>query len=596
MALTHHVENDSGHVADHNQIVDHVNGTTNVHGITDMAAVVFTTDARLAAMPAGGTSGMVLTKDSSADYDTSWATPTGGTGGAVDSVDGFTGAVSLPVDGSAATGTKRTLGTGASQAAAGNDSRFTTAAITGGTISGITDLAIADGGTGASTASAARSNFGLGGLAVLSTVGTSELTDNSVTAAKMADMANSTIRGRVTAGTGDPEDLTVAQTKTLLAYVPGDITGFDTQVRTSRLDQMAAPTAAVSMNSQRITNVLDPTADQNADTRGARNAAITALPTLTTSDTGVMPIATVSGPPAVTTLDVSHLVTTDTAQSITSAKTMTGPLLKTDGSHGITFGVLADVTYVNDYATRTNMIEIFGNVSANANVGVIGQSGTSTTPAATTNGAILGRITFRGTYDAGSSVFTPSAAAGVSIFAAAEEVVTSTNQGTKLSISVRPKGTSTALTETFKLNAETTPNVVIRNALVLGAGSSMADVTTGYGLEVKAGAIGYGTGAGGAVTQGTSRSTTVVKNTQCGTITIFTATAVVGTWLTFTLTNSVIAAGDVVAVSCQSPTNTYVACTSHVGSGTCKISFMSIAGTSSDTPLINFAVIKSVTS
>lgn len=42
------------------------------------------------------------------------------------------------------------------------------------------------------------------------------------------------------------------------------ISDFDTQVRTSRLDQMAAPTAAVSMNSQLITNLATATAAGHA--------------------------------------------------------------------------------------------------------------------------------------------------------------------------------------------------------------------------------------------------------------------------------------------------------------------------------------------
>ena len=45
------------------------------------------------------------------------------------------------------------------------------------------------------------------------------------------------------------------------------ISDFDTQVRTSRLDQMAAPSASVSFNSQKITNLLDPTSAQDAATK-----------------------------------------------------------------------------------------------------------------------------------------------------------------------------------------------------------------------------------------------------------------------------------------------------------------------------------------
>jgi hypothetical protein len=44
------------------------------------------------------------------------------------------------------------------------------------------------------------------------------------------------------------------------------ISDFDTQVRTSRLDQMAAPTAAVALNAQKITGLADPTNAQDAVT------------------------------------------------------------------------------------------------------------------------------------------------------------------------------------------------------------------------------------------------------------------------------------------------------------------------------------------
>lgn len=51
------------------------------------------------------------------------------------------------------------------------------------------------------------------------------------------------------------------------------ISDFDTQVRTSRLDQMAAPTAAVAMNNQKITGLADPTNPQDAATKAYADAA-----------------------------------------------------------------------------------------------------------------------------------------------------------------------------------------------------------------------------------------------------------------------------------------------------------------------------------
>jgi phage-related tail fiber protein len=67
-------------------------------------------------------------------------------------------------------------------------------------------------------------------------------------------------KGRVTSGT----TLAATDIPTLTA---AKISDFDTQVRTSRLDQMTAPSASVSLNSQKITNLATPTADGDAATK-----------------------------------------------------------------------------------------------------------------------------------------------------------------------------------------------------------------------------------------------------------------------------------------------------------------------------------------
>lgn len=49
------------------------------------------------------------------------------------------------------------------------------------------------------------------------------IANDAVTNAKLANMATASFKGRVTAGTGDPEDLTVAQVKAALGYTAADV-------------------------------------------------------------------------------------------------------------------------------------------------------------------------------------------------------------------------------------------------------------------------------------------------------------------------------------------------------------------------------------
>lgn len=119
---------------------------------------------------------------------------------------------------------------------------------------------------------------------------------------------------------------------------------------------------------------------------------------------------------------------------------------------------------------------------------------------------------------------------------------------------------------------------------------------TGPNTILTSSGIGYTTGAGGTVTQTTSRTTAVTLNALTGAITMFTA-AGSATPASFTINNSLVANTDVIVVSIKSgATNTYVISAQSVQTGAFNLTFYTTGGTVSDSPVINFAVIKGATS
>ena len=117
-------------------------------------------------------------------------------------------------------------------------------------------------------------------------------------------------------------------------------------------------------------------------------------------------------------------------------------------------------------------------------------------------------------------------------------------------------------------------------------------------LNAASSTIGFATGAGGTVTQITTRSTGVTVSKPCGYIQTDTTSLAHGVAATFTVTNTTVAIGDVVVVSIRSgqvnkETHAYV---SAVAAGSFDITVFNGAASAAETGaiLINFAVIKSV--
>ena len=152
---------------------------------------------------------------------------------------------------------------------------FSSTVALGSSATATTAASISNDTTVATTAfvTSKTSSFGSGSVTsvalslpnIFTTSGSPVTTTGTLTASLASQTANFVfIAPNGSAGAPTFRSLVAVDIPTLTA---AKINDFDTQVRTSRLDQMAAPTASVAFSNQKITGLLDPTAAQDAATK-----------------------------------------------------------------------------------------------------------------------------------------------------------------------------------------------------------------------------------------------------------------------------------------------------------------------------------------
>ena len=133
------------------------------------------------------------------------------------------------------------------------------------------------------------------------------------------------------------------------------------------------------------------------------------------------------------------------------------------------------------------------------------------------------------------------------------------------------------------------------------------DTTTGTSLTTTglikssspAAGIGYAVGAGGTVTQLTSKSTGVEINKMSGQITMHNANLLATTSVSFIVTNSACAVTDapIVAITSGGTVGSYIAAIDAVGSGSFTVTLYNIGSIMlGEAVVLNFAIIKGVSS
>lgn len=163
-------------------------------------------------------------------------------------------------------------------------------------------------------------------------------------------------------------------------------------------------------------------------------------------------------------------------------------------------------------------------------------------------------------------------------------------------------GTATSVTDTTDATTISTGSLIAAGGLGIAKKLFAGDNISGAKSIISTGStfgLGYATGAGGTVTQATSKATAVTLNKVCGEITLNAASLAADTTVSFVLTNSAIAATDMLLLN-HVTTGTFGGYTLNAhgaAAGSVTIDVHNVtAGALAEALVIRFVVFKAVTS
>lgn len=239
-----------------------------------------------------------------------------------------------------------------------------------------------------------------------------------------------------------------------------------------------------------------------------------------------------------------------------------------------------------DNTVGSLQLSTFG-TSAGSTIRLSQAGGTAASPTATAVSQFLGAFTANGFYTSGG----PAYASGAGFVISSTENWTSTATGTRVDLYAAPTGS------TLTIAASIAGGVSIGDTVDPGAGSLTA--TAAIKSKGATQGVGYATGAGGTITQITSRATGVTLSKVAGDITLLAAVNAAtsaATAVTITVTNTTVAATDNIVINQKSGTDKYMIFVTNVAAGSFQITWFTTGGVTNESPVFHFSVIKSVNS